>query len=957
MKPPANQRPTPRRVTPSRMVVRAEAVTLERVLHDDAGACERLVRVNDASSRFFLALCDRGRLVETVCFTPSRRAPGADASDTERGGGLDAVRRAYDVRGRADDERGERSSSHGWTRRHASFHGASPAVDASSSIDGDVSIVAQRDGTVCAWRRAKTGDWAVLGEAAYAGAVAKAVEAFGKGDAWRGDVTRVVACTTDGGDSEGRIFAVTLSEDESEAGKTWLVVREVRVDVAASGDAKSTEVAVSARYDDAIDLVQGNTSDVFWVVTRSGVMYRWSVTKLRATARADVGMKIAERLGARDQSVDLVTCRSFPDGDLVCVDVKTRRVFAIKSTASGSITFDELSVLGADSFRAGERVVAAARHGAFLWIVAVFIATDSESTTTMAMIRVFHTTTGACVASAEVPSAPGLAEFSSTIELVNAGSSGMYVRMPASDGGKSAIFRCAISIPRSLANAIRPILDDPTAFDATLVDRSLSEIETYGASVEALVRALVLVRRELASEPGTFKVPREASTAMTQKHARASCALAPALLLKAQLTGRFDDVASARWAFAAKDCLEMMEKASASGDLGAFSRLASDSLTLARDALLDAQQTTAASDTKGKDSSSVETSDMSSMYATVRELESFRGRDAALPAGAWAGARALKDFQSDTMLERFIDAVWCDETMRFPTVCEDASKMARDIADAAASKLSRARAEESSGTSAMFAPFEAMTFLMYRIAPQCAVAFIDAVAIKTKLPRVELAKRALTTTESPKAHFARFGDSVAAEALTRAVVETLCAADFARTGLYVALTFAGVTEKRSRSEETASGRRGKTTAAGWTLAHDVLRAELDRRRTNSDASDIRRFAVEAFDVMGKLFRTLIEDWNEMPFVQSREDVDVDVAAELILRAADVVREVYEDADSIEEPFTSSSRILDLAHDYSMTMTEACIAAARGETPHANVDSLERLIRVASRTLVRDQATT
>jgi hypothetical protein len=820
-----------------------------------------------------------------------------------------------------------------------------------------VSIVAQRDGTVCAWRRAKTGDWAVLGEAAYAGAVAKAVEAFGKGDAWRGDVTRVVACTTDGGDSEGRIFAVTLSEDESEAGKTWLVVREVRVDVAASGDAKSTEAAVAARYDDAIDLVQGNTSDVFWVVTRSGVMYRWSVTKLRATARADVGMKIAERLGARDQSVDLVTCRSFPDGDLVCVDVKTRRVFAIKSTASGSITFDELSVLGADSFRAGERVVAAARHGAFLWIVAVFIATDSESTTTMAMIRVFHTTTGACVASAEVPSAPGLAEFSSTIELVNAGSSGMYVRMPASDGGKSAIFRCAISIPRSLANAIRPILDDPTAFDATLVDRSLSEIETYGASVEALVRALVLVRRELASEPGTFKVPREASTAMTQKHARASCALAPALLLKAQLTGRFDDVASARWAFAAKDCLEMMEKASASGDLGAFSRLASDSLTLARDALLDAQQTTAASDTKGKDSSSVETSDMSSMYATVRELESFRGRDAALPAGAWAGARALKDFQSDTMLEPFIDAVWCDETMRFPTVCEDASKMARDIADAAASKLSRARAEESSGTSAMFAPFEAMTFLMYRIAPQCAVAFIDAVAIKTKLPRVELAKRALTTTESPKAHFARFGDSVAAEALTRAVVETLCAADFARTGLYVALTFAGITEKRSRSEETASGKRGKTTAAGWMLAHDVLRAELDRRRTNSDASDIRRFAVEAFDVMGKLFRTLIEDWNEMPFVQSREDVDVDVAAELILRAADVVREVYEDADSIEEPFTSSSRILDLAHDYSMTMTEACVAAAKGETSHDNVDSLERLIRVASRTLVRDRATT
>ena len=50
--------------------------------------------------------------------------------------------------------------------------------------------------------------------------------------------------------------------------------------------------------------------------------------------------------------------------------------------------------------------------------------------------------------------------------------------------------------------------------------------------------------------------------------------------------------------------------------------------------------------------------------------------------------------------------------------------------------------------------------------------------------------------------------------------------------------------------------------AGWDLAHDVLFAEIDHRRHSID--DARRFAAEAFEVMSKSFRTLIEDWSIYP---------------------------------------------------------------------------------------------
>ena len=153
-----------------------------------------------------------------------------------------------------------------------------------------------------------------------------------------------------------------------------------------------------------------------------------------------------------------------------------------------------------------------------------------------------------------------------------------------------------------------------------------------------------------------------------------------------------------------------------------------------------------------------------------------------------------------------------------------------------------------------------------------------------------LAKRALTTIESPSAHLGRFADGAAADALVRAVAETLCAADLTRSGVYIALTFGGLFDRSASSPTRTLAQRGKTTLTGWVLAHEIVEAEIERRRDSID--DARKFAAEAFELMSKSFRTLIEDWNDMPLRQSPEEVDVDVAAEFMLRTADAVRTLF-----------------------------------------------------------------
>ena len=94
-----------------------------------------------------------------------------------------------------------------------------------------------------------------------------------------------------------------------------------------------------------------------------------------------------------------------------------------------------------------------------------------------------------------------------------------------------------------------------------------------------------MARKEAETAPEAFKTKRDASDSLDLRDARASCSFAPALLLKARLTGRFD--ATSRrggWNFAAKEAIEALENA-ARGD-GAFSRLASENVDETRDILL-----------------------------------------------------------------------------------------------------------------------------------------------------------------------------------------------------------------------------------------------------------------------------------------------------------------------------------------------------------------------------------
>lgn len=893
---------------------------------DRASPATHLAR--DASSASVIAVVDGGRVVRaregwtraggTAAATRAGGTGGDDDDDASRDA-VRAIRRAFGA------SSGETSSGAVWT--HVAFHGRSPARWTRTC--GTTTLAAQRDGGIAAWTRDRIARaWVPAVDAPYAGAPPIACEGFGRMDAWRGDCVALAACAA----SDGSTYAATLSGEGGVSG-VWLVIRRVLMRGARDG-----AVVASARYADAERLESAGGED-FWVATRSGVFYRWNCRLARAVARVD----------ARAYAVGggaMLTCLSFPDGALVCARAAARRAFVVGpalGTAGERVEpgveheveeLCELEMIDGDS----TEIVSVARHGAFLWIATRDAADDSCS------VRVFHASSGASISSVSVPaptpvsaSSPLTSPMSTVVELVNADTSGMYARVYAPDACTPS-YRCVISVPLALAKVIEPILLNP-AGKLKMIDKMLSEVEMYGASAEVLARALVLARREVENAPEAFKAPREAAATLISKYARASCAVLPALLLRAQLTGRFDDIASARWQFAAKEAIELLESASASDVTDAFSSLASATVDRAREALL-ADREILRVDAQRERASEGIANEGDELAVVVRELETWRGER--LPPNAWAGARALAAFRDSPTLAPFIDAVWRETPVQFASDSVEAKVQVSELVDAAS--LLIVETVTALTSSAAFAPFEATAFLLYRFAPQCAVPFIDAVASVTSRKRSELAKRALMVMESPEAHLHRFGDGVAAEALTRAIAETLCAADLTRSGMYVALSFGGISGRNATSSERATAKRGKTTLAGWMLAHDVLRAELSRRQKSVD--DARHFAAEAFDLMSKSFRTLIEDWNEMPLRQSPEDVDVDVAAELMLGAADVARSLY-DVDAVPE---LDSHVLTLARKHSTTMTELLAAHARGEHSPEHVDSLERLIVAVASTL-------
>jgi len=877
---------------------------------------------------------DGGRVVALV-----RRAAASDRPRT-------ALEDALDDDARVD----------GWRASHVAFFGSSPVAALAATRDG--AIAATRDGAIAAWRRDARGDAVGTTRDARAGAppiVASAPEARARADGRSadrtGDCAGACACEA----SDGVTYAATASaEGDGDAG---------RVTVRVVGDgarARSGEVVASARYEGLVGVVSAGGED-FWATTRRGVFYRWNCRLGRATARVDARGAMDGGDGrARTRARALLTSVSFPDRALVCADVDAERAFVVLPAlgAPGErrdddedarvahaveelCAFRRVSATNGDEeseeTRAGERAMSVARHGAFLWIASFDAASERRT------IRVFHASTGALVDSATLPALPRDAnESRATIsarehafELVNGGVAGMYARA-YSPGALAPVFRCSMHVPSALSKVVEPMLMSTTLSDLEDIDKVLADVEMYGASTEALARALITARREAETATEAFKTKRDARSATRSRDVRASCAIAPALLLKARLTGRFDEVAAARWNFAVREALETLERASA--DCETFSRRAGASVREARDILLTDWDASRA--TSGASQRDDAIADDAHLSALVRELESSRGRN--LPAHAWVGARALLAFRDAAALAPLTDAVWSDAPLLFSP--EDGAR----VEELVAAMASRVDASETTAPATVaFAPFEAAAHLLYRIAPQCAVAFVDAMcAVTPGTTRAALAKRALTTIESPSAHLGRFADGAAADALARAVAETLCAADLATSGVYVALTFGGLFDRSASSPTRTLARRGKTTLAGWELAHDVIRAEIERRRHSID--DARKFAAEAFELMSKSFRTLIEDWNDMPLRQSPEDVDVDVAAEFMLRAADAVATLFAADAEVE----LKSPVLDVARRRAATMTDARAAMTRGDDAASDqtVDSLERLIVAVTSTL-------
>jgi len=912
------------------------ALALEPAIDDEGGSIDHLAHVVDDGS--FVSASDGARVVRAHAWAhdSSSTTEMNDADDDDDDDApLEAVRRAFESYAvssptRASDaRRGSRLVT-----THVGFHGASPA--ATTTTTGRYLIAAQRDGALAMWLKGRDGRWVAQAEAPYAGAPPIVANALERGDSRLGDAFAATACSA----SDGGVYCATLSEDGG--GGAWLVLRRIGVD----GEATTTTATV--RYADARGLVGAGGED-FWVTTTSGTFYRWNCRLGRAVARVNVWNAMSDdgdgadgvaRRGGRA----LLTSKSYPNDALLCFDADAGRGYEIfpalfaPNARSDATTRDHTveRVCAIQRATSGDEastsdIVSASRHGGFVWTASV----DGERRS----IDVYHAITGAHIASADVP-APVVSQTTAVskvwsqnpvFEVLNAGEMGVFARVYV-PGALAPAYRCSIHVPSALAKIVEPVVLDPAAHGVERIDRLLAEMKSFGGCAEPLWRALVMARREADTAPEAFKTKRCASQSLDFKDARASCSFTPALLLKARLTGRFDDVSAARWNFAAREAIEALENAARGDD--AFSRLASENVDDMRDILLRDWEAARESASSRARETETETTHVSTF---VRELETTRG--AKLPSFAWVSAAALRVLSDCEALEPFVNAVWNGKPLVIPTDDDELAVQTRAFADAAKSRVNAStRAHEASLCS-----FEATMHLVYRIAPRYAIALIDAVAAETGASRVDLAKRAIRVTESPGALLDRFGDGDAADALARAIAATLCAADFARSGVYVALTFGGLYGARPKR---AYAQRGKTTLAGWDLAHDVLVAELNHRRDSID--DARCFAADAFEVMSKSFRTLIEDWNDLPLRQSAADVDVDIAAEVMLRTADVVRALYdENGAAVVE---TRSPVLDVARRHTATITEARAAAARGEDAEEIVDSLERLIVAVTATL-------
>lgn len=846
---------------------------------------------------------------------------------------------------------------------HVGLHGGSPAARITTDASGNRIFALQRDGAVALWRRdtstgkddasASTTRWVEGATPPYAGAPPLVLRGFdGKSARSGGDAFACVVCETSSNTSSSSLYIATLSEDGDRG--TWLTIRSI-------GSAGAGTVTASARYDDAIGLESRGGVD-FWVVTKSGVAYRWNAASGRATARVDV--RAAAAGSAAMHGVDFATCVSHPDGELICVDRDSGRAFAVspalrtpkdrddddapavireigrwmddeQETSTTTTTKSSLSSVGV--------------HGAFAWM-----ATRDETTETWT-IQCRHARSGFVAAETVLPplvpsqTAAMLHAEEAGFELINGGVSGMYACAHA-PGMRPASYRLALCVPSALARVATKLIDATTTTSPgdqlVAIDGLLRDARSYGASTERLYRALIVARKEAETAPEAFKTKRSVTHPSIADDARVAASIVPALLLKARLSGRFDEIATARWNHAVEDAVsELTRGASASLDAD-FAR---DILSKDWDAM---RKTTTTKD----DVDATNNEDEEHFLSLVREMEAERGED--LPEYAWVGVRALRRMRGCKALKSFEDAVWRSTPLSSLTANDDDDD--EGIVRALVDLIDTEELSTASLARTTFAPFDATMHLLYRIAPTRALAFIDAKAKQSGDSRQTLARRALFAMQSPREHLARFGDGAASNALVRAIAQTLCAADLTKAGVYVALTFGGIYDAEG---VTIKPRRAKTTLEGWSLARDVLEHELKRVDSSMTMDARRRIAAEAFELVSASFRTLIEDWNDLPMKQSAEDVDADIAAECALFVADIIHALFEDKDkdvvvqndkSIDaESSARRKSIRDAAEKYTATMSAVSAAVARGEDASEHVDSLERLVVAVTNALTLD----
>lgn len=844
---------------------------------------------------------------------------------------------------------------------HVGLHGGSPAARITTDASGNRIFALQRDGAVALWRRdtsiekdyasASTTTWVEGATPPYAGAPPLVLRGFdGKSARSGGDAFACVVCeTSDTSSSSSSLYIATLSEDGDRG--TWLTIRSI-------GSRDVETVTASARYEDAIGLESRGGVD-FWVVTKSGVAYRWNAASGRATARVDVRAAAAS---AVMHGVDLATCVSHPDGELICVDRDSGRAFAVspalrtpkdEDDADAPAVIREIGRWMDDEQESSKttksssgRLSSVGVHGAFAWT-----ATHDETTETWT-IQCRHARSGFVAAETVLPplvpsqTAAMLHAEEAGFELINGGVSGMYACAHA-PGMRPASYRLALCVPSALARVATKLIDATTTTSPgdqlIAIDGLLCDARSYGASTERLYRALIVARKEAETAPEAFKTKRRVAHPSIADDARVAASIVPALLLKARLSGRFDEIATARWNHAVEDAVGELTR-------GASAALDAD---FARDILRkdwDAMRKTTTTTTDDVDATNNE--DEEHFLSLVREMEAERGED--LPEYAWVGVRALRRMRGCKALKSFEDAVWRSTPLSSLAANDD-----EGIVCALVDLIDTEELSTASLARTTFAPFDATMHLLYRIAPMRALEFIDAKAQQSGDSRQTLARRALFAMQSPREHLARFGDGAASNALVRAIAQTLCAADLTKAGVYVALTFGGIYDAEG---VTIKPRRTKTTLAGWSLARDVLEHELKRVDSSVTTEARRRIAAEAFELVSASFRTLIEDWNDMPMKQSAEDVDADIAAECALFVADIIHALFEDKDVIQKydesaiDAESSARrkaIRDAAEKYTATMSAVSAAVARGEDASEHVDSLERLVVAVTRALTFD----